>query len=406
MEKKQHIQALMLLSLGYMVDFFDLTLFAAARGQILSSFHINPDNTLHVSYLMFNSQAIGIVLGGLLAGMWGDKIGRMSSIRLGILLYSSAILLSVFTTSIDVFIFLRFLAGLGLAGELASSVTFITESTEGRRRDIGVSIIYFSGVIGGILATVLSAFVGWKTLFLIGAIAGFLLLFFRMSLKDPILFYTIKKNTDIRKGSLRILFLKKDSLVRVLSLTILLIPFWFMVYFINFGPEIARQIGIVEVPLQSIILGCFFVGSVVGTYLFAFLVRFLKARKKTLIYAFFIMFIAILLFLFGPYLQVWHFYTIMFILGISCGYPGIFTALAAESFGINQRATGTSFVSCLGRGSIILINAFVPWAMSLFGTPLEGILFANIFVLFLSIFALFMIRETHAKSIDYIENAN
>lgn len=403
MNKTYGIQALILLSLGYFVDFFDLTLFAATRAQILQSFHIQHENLFNISRLIFNSQAIGIVIGGLVAGIWGDKIGRLSSVRFGIFLYSTAILLSVFTTSIHFFIFLRFIAGVGLAGELASSVTVTTELLEGKARDIAANVIYFSGIVGGIAATVLSNFVHWKTLFLIGSLAGFSLLFFRMNIRDPLLFNNIKKNPNISRGSLKLLFLKKDSFVRVLGLIALLVPFWFMVYFINFGPEIAHHIGLKTIPNQSIILVCFFVGSVLGTYLFTILTHIFNSRKKTIFCTLLIMLITITGFLIGTLLYPWQFYTLMFFIGVSCGYPGIFTVLAAESFGTNQRTTGTCIVSCAGRGSAILVNLFVPWMMSLFSTSLLGIMFSNIIIFLLGVTALAVLTETQHRSIDFVE---
>lgn len=403
MNKTYGAQALTLLALGYFVDFFDLTLFAATRAQILQSFQIDSDNLFNISRLIFNSQAIGIMLGGLIAGIWGDKIGRLSSVRFGIFLYSTAILFSVFTTSIHCFIFLRFIAGVGLAGELASSITVTTEILEGKARDIAANIIYFFGIIGGISATILSNFVHWKTLFLIGGCAGFALLFFRMSIREPVIFNNVKKNPDISRGSLKLLLFKKESFIRVLGLISLLVPFWFMVYFINFGPEIAKHIGLRTHPNQSIILVCFFVGSILGTYLFTFLAQALNSRKKTIFCTFAIMLFAIMGLLIGGFLHLWQFYALMLLIGLSCGYPGVFTVLAAESFGTNQRTTGTCVVSCVGRGSAILVNLFVPWMMNLFHTAALGIMWSNILIFILGITALTILQETHQRSIDFVE---
>jgi len=397
------MKALILLAFGYLIDFFDLTLFAAARAQILESFDVSSDNLMHVSRLMFNAQALGIVLGGLVSGVWGDKIGRMSSIRVGIFIYSTAILWSAYTTSVNWFICLRFIAGVGLAGELASSVTFMTEAWEGKARDFAISTIYFSGVLGGILATVLSSYLNWKILFITGALSGYALLVFRLSIKDSILFQRLKNNNQIRRGSLSALFLKKNSLIRVINLTLLLVPFWFMVYFVNFGPEIARQIGLQGHPSQSVILANFFIGAVFGTYLFSALSRLLRSRKKTLICVFCIMLFAIFSFLFGQYLTLFEFYIIIFILGITCGYPSIYTALASESFGTNQRTTGTCIVSCFGRGSLVFINFLVPWSISWTNSTMVGIVFCNLFIFLLGIVALSFLEETHERSINFVE---
>ncbi len=396
------MNALILLALGYLVDFFDLTLFAAARASILESLHVAPENVMNVSRLMFNSQAIGIAIGGVCSGMWGDKIGRMSSVRIGIFIYSIAILWSTVTTSVDWFICLRFLAGFGLAGELGSSVTFVTEAYEGKKRDRATSIIYFSGVLGGILATVLSAFVYWKTLFIIGACAGFVLLFLRMNIKDSVLFHTLKEKSHIKRGSLKELLFKRTTLTQVVALTSLLVPFWFMVYFINFGPEVAKQIGVNGKPLQSIILGCFFIGSVFGTYTLAYLAPIVKSRKKLLISVFVWMFCVVSILLLGNYMSLYAFYGVMFLLGMGCGYPGLYTTLAAETFGTNLRTTGTCMVSCLGRASLVVINSLVPFLIAYTASVSLGIVISNLIVLGIVIIALSVLQETHQRSIDFL----
>ena len=220
------------------------------------------------------------------------------------------------------------------------------------------------------------------------------------------MFYATKADHTIPRGSLKLLFFTKHSFLRVLSLIILLVPFWFMVYFINFGPEIARQIHFKgPAPSQSIILGCFFVGSVIGTYVFMHLMQFLKSRKKTLLCVFIMMLLTVGLFSFGPYLNLTHFYVLMTILGVACGYPGVYTTLAAESFGTNQRATGTCVVSCVGRGSLVFINAFVPWAMTLFAIPWMGIMLAGVVVFLGSVCALLLLKETYAQPIDFVDHS-
>jgi MFS family permease len=405
MEKRIFTPVLLMLSLGYMIDFFDLTIFAAARGSILKDLGISTENAVHVSTQMFNAQAIGILFGGLLSGMWGDKIGRMSSVRIGIFIYSTAILANVFVHSLPAFLCLRFLSGFGLAGELAASISLSSEIFSAKERGWASGTIYFFGVLGGILATFIGSYFHWKVLFAVGGIAGYMLLALRIGFGDSQLFSQIKANKNVTRGNLKLLLLNKSSLKRVISLTLIVVPFWFMAFFVNFAPEVAKGVGMKETASQSISLACYFIGSLIGSYFFPFLADFFFSRKKSILIALFMMISSVCLFSLGKNLTLNMFYSIFLILGAASGYTSIYMTLAAENFGINQRATATAFVSCLSRSSLILINAFVPYMVLVFNDTWFGAIISCSFVFIISILALFWIRETHGKSTDFIEES-
>lgn len=403
MEKKFFTPILFMLSLGYMIDFFDLTIFAAARGSILKDLGISPENTVHVSTLMFNAQAIGILLGGLLSGVWGDKMGRMSSVRIGIFVYSSAILCNLLVTSLPAFLALRFLSGLGLAGELAASVSLASEIFPTTRRGWASGTIYFFGVLGGILATWIGSYFSWRVLFAIGGFAGYGLLALRIGFGDSLLFNQMKQNSQIKRGSLKLLLLQRSSLARVMALTMVIVPFWFMAFFVNFAPEVAKGVGMTQAASQSVSLACYFIGSLIGSYLFPMLAQVLGSQKKSIFSALCLMCVAVSLFSLGSHLTLNLFYSTLLMLGLASGYTSVYMALTAENFGINQRTTATAFVSCLSRSSLVLINASVPFLVLQFDSTWMASLLSCSVVFLMSFLALFYIRETYGKSVDFLE---
>lgn len=403
LNKKFMSPALLMLSLGYMIDFFDLTIFAAARPSILNYLQISTEDRVFVSTWMFNAQAIGILLGGVISGMWGDRVGRMSAVRFGIFLYSTSILANIFVTTLPSFLLLRLLSGVGLAGELAASVSLSTELFPEKERSWASGTIYFFGVIGGILATVIGSYFSWKVLFCVGGLAGYALLALRIGFGDSIVFEMTKSNAKIKKGSLKFLLLDKSSIKRILALTMTIVPFWFMAFFVNFAPEVAKGVGMQEKPTISISLACYFIGSLIGSYLFPFLAERYRSRKKSIFFAMLLMVFAVSLFAFGIHFNLAAFYFVLFLIGTSSGYSGIYMSLTAENFGTNQRATSTAFVSCLSRSSLIAINALVPMlVLTLHSTWIASFLLC-LFIFTLCSFSLLFIQETHGQSIDFIE---
>jgi len=394
---------LIMLALGYMVDFYDLTIFAAARVPILQHLGVPPEQYMETSAFLFNIQALGILVGGLTFGVWGDKIGRMSSIRMGIFIYSVATLLNVYTQTVNSFATVRFFAGVGLAAELGASITLLSEITSAKKRSLASGMVYFFGVVGGILATFIGSAFSWQTMFVVGGVAGLLLLIFRFAYADSVIFNNLKEQTQVVRGSLAHLFFKTNSLKRILFLTLGVVPFWFMAFFVNFAPEIARSVGLPEEPNQSYALALYFVGSLFGTFAFPLIAIKISSAKKSIFLAFILMLVALSIFTAGPLLSIEAFYAVLFLMGFACGYPGIFMTFIAESFGTNQRATACSFVSCFARSSLIFINILVPFLSNLFQSMLWGACVAALFIFTIASLPLLGMKETHQKEINFTE---
>ena len=395
---------LFILAIGYMIDFFDLTIFAVVRTPALKALGVNQNDFIQVSSIMFNAQAIGVVVGGILSGIWGDKFGRMSAVRAGILLYSVCIIINAFVTTVPMFAFMRFLSAVGLAGEFAASITLMSELLSSKKRANASGIIYSFGVIGGMLAVFIGSYFHWQVLFIIGGCAGLILLLFRVSVADSIIFQNIKCQTHIIRGSFKLLILNKNSLIRVIAFLFSIIPFWFMAFFVNFAPEIAKSIGIKNSISQGFSLGVYFIGSLIGSYFFPYISKLTNSRKKSIFCALLIMFIAISLFSLGNIVTIEIYYSILFLIGLASGYCGLLILFAAESFGTNQRNIATSVISNLARCSLIIMNAFVPWMSMQFNEKWIGLVISAGIFMILGTLALLTLNETNHSSMDYNED--
>jgi putative MFS transporter len=392
---------LALLCFGYLVDFFDLTVFAASRLSCLTSLGIEPSRYQEASVFIFNVQAIGVFVGGLTMGLWGDKIGRFSAIRYGILLFSTATFLNAFCTDLYSFAALRFLACIGLAGEFASCATIITEIYEGQKRSFASGLLYSSGVIGGLLCAIIAAYVPWKPLFIVGGLSGFLVLILRLRLLDPQFFNTLKKDTSIPKGNLFLIFFKPHTLKKVLLLLCMGIPFWFLAYIVNFSPELAKRLGIVEEVKSSTALIYFFLGGILGSLTFTKLSKVFKSRKRPLQLGFMMIPLIALLFLFTQ--TSLALYGVIFLLGIISGYPGLFVITVTEQFGSNQRVTATSLVTNGMRLCLILINVIMGSFLAYFSQVEVALLMGALTFFLIGVLPSLLIEETYDRKIDFIE---
>ena len=393
-----------ILCLGYLIDFYDLSLFSVARIQILNDLNVPFDQIMSVSKLMFNAQALGIFLGGIISGVWGDKVSRISAVRIGILLYSTTIILNIFVKSIPLFAFCRFIAGIGLAGELSASIILLSElSNEKDNRAIISSIVYFFGVLGGIATTLIVSLYNWKTLFLVGGFAGFALFVLRKSFVESTLFLSLKQNNNISRGNLIKLLFDKFSLIKILNLIMCLVPFWLMVFFLNFAPEIAQGIGILKPVKLSVCLFLFFIGSLAGTVFFPFIGKKLRSHKKPVFISFFLMIISIIFLCSFGKNSASIFSLIYILVGFTTGYSGVYITLLVENFGTNQRSIGSTFIVNCSRSSLVAVNALVPFMINFSNNTFIGSVTSGAIVLLVSTLCLTFIKETYGISLDYVE---
>ncbi len=395
----QYRFTIFLLCLGYFIDFYDLTIFSASYSDIIKDlFHISSTEQTQLLYLQItNFHTAGIICGGLLFGVLGDKFGRTTVIRYSILLYSITITLSCFTHSITLFIILRFLTGAGLAAEFATSSVLISEMLPQPFSSRSTACLYFCGILGGITATFLGSF-SWKIMFLFGGSSGFILYLMRKSLYESPLFLNLAQ--QIPKGNLWYMFKTQYNCIKTIKLTLLIAPFYFLISIMFILPGFMQLQQDLAPLIHTLLIG-FFTGNIISTISCSYFVNKFKDFSLYFIInsILFILILAIFK-LISP--EYFFFYSILLGL-IGGGLPTIWIQMVAKSYATNHRNTATNTLYVIGRGSSIGFNILISYWLA---TPKYFTLYCIITILvlgILSILAIITSKNMYISNIDYLE---
>jgi putative MFS transporter len=403
--------AVIVAALGYFVDIYDLLLFGIVRTDSLKDLGIAGDAIRDQGEYLISMQMFGMLFGGILWGILGDKKGRISVLFGSILIYSVANIANGMVTTVDGYAFWRLIAGIGLAGELGAGITLVTESLPKEKRGYGTMIVASVGVSGAVAAyLVYQAFQDWRLCYYAGGVLGILLLFLRISITESGMFKQVQQS-DEKKGDFLSLFTNKKRFSKYLQCILIGIPLWFLVgVLITFSPEFAKALGVQQaetIAAGKAIAFCY-TGLVFGDIASGLLSQWLKSRKK--IMCLFLIFNLIMVFVylnaFG--ISASTFYLLCFTMGFSVGYWVLFVTIAAEQFGTNIRATVTTTVPNFVRGSlplIILIYSF--FRDRLFeGDILKSGMIVGSLLSVISLLALWKLKETFHVDLDYSEKSN
>ncbi len=394
--------AVIISSLGYFVDIYDLILFGIIRIPSLVSLGIRGNQLIDSGIYLLNMQMGGMFIGGLIFGIWGDKKGRLSTLFGSIFLYSAANFLNAFVSSVQMYAALRFLAGVGLAGELGAAITLVSETMTKETRGYGTSIVATIGVMGAILAAVIGEEFTWQTAYIIGGVLGVILLIMRISLLESGMYHSIS-NRDVPKGQFLKLFTSKERFFKYLNCILIGLPIWYVVgVLITFSPEFGKLLGVKEPVIAGKSIMYTYIGLIFGDFISGFLSQFLKSRKKVVLIfisstAFFIMF-----YLFSHGLSILEFYILCILLGISIGYWAVFVTTAAEQFGTNLRSTVTTTVPNFIRGSVIPITILFFYLKNPFGL-IYSALIVGVISIIIAFISLYSLKESYGVELDYIE---
>ncbi len=389
-------------ALGYFVDIYDLVLFSILRTDSLKSLGVPQIELLNVGVRLLNWQMAGLLIGGILWGILGDKKGRVSVLFGSICLYSVANIANAFVTTVDQYALLRFIAGIGLAGELGAAITLVSEILPKEVRGYGTAIVAGVGLSGAVFAGFTAGLLNWKAAYMVGGSLGLCLLIARVSLVDSGLFNEIR-SSSVRRGDLSLLFATWSRTWKYLSCIFIGVPIWFCVgIIVTFAPEIAKSLGAIE-PISAGrgILFCY-AGVALGDVGTGVLSQWMGSRKKVVAGAMAVEAILILVLLNSHGFSAFYFYTICFFLGLATGYWVVFVTMASEQFGTNLRSTVTTTVPNFVRGSVILLTlafqAFQP-RFGLAGSAL--VVFGLISIP--AVLALVTLDETHSRDLNYLE---
>ena len=398
--------AVIVAALGYFVDIYDLILFSIVRVKSLHDLGItNPAAITDRGLFLINMQMGGMLLGGILWGILGDKKGRLSVLFGSILLYSLANIANGFVQTIDQYAWLRLIAGIGLAGELGAGITLVSESLPKEKRGYGTMIVATIGVSGAMLGFWVAKF-GWRPAYFVGGGLGLALLVLRVSVFESGMFQQVQAQATVVRGNFFSLFSNPARLGKYLRILLIGVPLWFVVgILVTLAPEFGKALGLTgEVTAGLAVFWCYF-GLVFGDFISGTLSQLWHSRNKAL--QVFLAFCAVLV---GVYLfgvngaSPTVFYGVCFVLGMSVGFWALFVTVAAEQFGTNIRATVATTAPNFARGAVVgLVPAF-KYLSGALGGIIPGAAVLGGFTLLVAFWAVSTLPESYGKDLDYVED--
>lgn len=388
-------------ALGYLVDMYDLFLFSVVRVPSLTDLGVPQDQLLPIGVSILNWQLIGLLIGGILWGIMGDKKGRLSVLFGSILMYSLANLANGLVQTVPQYQALRFIAGIGLAGELGAGITLVAELLPQRLRSYGAVIVSTMGVLGGILAFLVADLFEWRTSYFVGGVMGLILLVLRIRVFESGLFIKLKEK-KVARGDLLMILTNGKRLSKYALGILVGIPMWFVVgVLMTFSPEFGSAHGLSGINAGKAVM-LLFGGQAFGNMASGLLSQYFQSRKIGIGVFMIGSFLTMLAYMLLPVKTEFQFYGLILVLGFFNGYWTLFIIQAAELFGTNIRATVATTIPNFVRGTaVILTTAFAALRPGM-GIISGGVLLASATV-FIALIALFLLQETFHKDMNYEE---
>jgi MFS transporter, putative metabolite:H+ symporter len=392
-------------ALGYFVDVYDLILFGIVRVPSLKALGYSGSQLMDYGVLLLNVQMIGMLLGGIVWGILGDKKGRVKILFASILMYSianAANAANAFVGSIESYVVCRFIAGLGLAGELGVAVTLVLEILPKEIRGYGTMIIATIGVSGAVAANLVSKIFDWRLSFVVGGVLGILLLLLQMKVIESDTFKNTE-NLKVSKGNFFAFFTSWRRFIKYIQTISIGVPIWFSLsVLITFAPEFAKVLKINgEINAGDAIM-FFYLGITLGDFSSGYLSQYFRSRKKIVLgYTAGLSFM-IVYYLIQYDISITSFYIICSLTGFFGGFWAVFVTIAAEQFGTNLRATAASTIPNFVRGMVAPITLAFNFLVSHTGILYSAAIVGAI-CLVASYISIFFLEETYHKDLDFLE---
>ena len=388
-------------ALGYFVDIYDLLIFSIVRKSSLLDIGVAPGDVLPAGIKIINIQMLGLLLGGILWGVIGDKLGRIKVLFGSILLYSVANFANSWVNDVNTYAAIRFVAGVGLAGELGAGITLVTETLSKEKRGYGTMIVSVVGLFGAALAVIVAKY-GWRPAYRVGGGLGILLLLLRLGTFESGMFKQIEQ-ANVSKGNFFMLFTNWGRFKKYIYCILIGAPLWYVVgVLITLSPEFGKALGAKEPLIAGDgILYCY-IGIAVGGLFAGLLSQYTKSRKLTMAIFLSLSVVSVIFYLSAKGLTASHFVWLCFFMGCTVGYWTIFITIAAEQFGTNIRSTVATTVPNFVRGALIPINlAFAALAKNYNMITSAYIMMGILTVI--ALFSLSQLKETFTKDLNYVE---
>jgi MFS family permease len=394
-------------ALGYFVDIYDLLLFSIVRRTSLQSIGVPDDQLLTQGEFVLQSQMVGLLLGGLIWGIMGDKKGRLSVLFGSILLYSLANIANGFVTTVNQYAVLRFIGGIGLAGELGAGITLVSEVLPTRLRGYGTTLVATVGLMGAVLANFIAKKFDWQIAYFIGGGLGIVLLVARVSIFESGVFLKLKEQT-VQRGNFFQLFSNAARFKKFVGSVFIGLPIWFVIgILITFSPEFAKALHINGTISAGDAVMYSYIGLAVGDLVSGFISQALRSRKKVVFLYVIVTTVMILVYLFTPGRSVFNFYLTCFLLGVSIGYWALFVTMAAEQFGTNLRSTVATSAPNFIRGMVVPLTLGFRFMREQLGggesAVIYGALVVGITTIIIAFLALQWVEETFSRDMNFVE---
>ncbi len=396
-------------ALGYFVDVYDLLLFTIVRQPSVLAVGATAETIIVDSAHIINWQMSGLLIGGILWGVIGDKKGRLKVLFGSIMLYSIANILTSFVHNVDQYAYCRFVGGIGLAGELGAGITLVSEMLPKNKRGLGTSMVAGIGLFGAVFAYFTFQYTkDWRLCYQIGGVLGVFLLILRIRVAESFMFESAKL-ANIDKGNFFQFFTNKKRFSKYIKAILIGLPTWFVIgVLVNYSNKFAT--GLYGVNLidsgRSVMFA--YIGIAIGDLVIGYVSQYFKSRKKALLLFYSLNTVAMILFFSAFNQNDDRMYAICGLLGFSTGYWAIFNQMAAEQFGTNLRATAATTIPNMVRGALPLINfLFLDILQKKAGwTIIQSGILTGAIVMSITIFAFIFTEETYHKDLDYLELDN
>lgn len=397
--------AVLVAALGYFVDIYDLLLFSIIRKPSLADMGLSKELIMSDGEGIIMWQMFGLLIGGIVWGIMGDKKGRLSVLFGSILLYSLANIANGFVENVPQYKLVRFIAGLGLAGELGAGITLVSELVSKERRGVATSLVAGIGLTGAVVAFIIKENFNWRVCYFIGGGLGLALLLLRISVFESGMFHEIKK-ADVRRGNFLMLFTRGERFKRYFLNILIGLPTWFVIgVLVTFSGEFGEKFGITEKidPGKAIMYA--YAAISIGDILIGLISQWLRSRKKAL----FIFYAITALFMILFFTIQWNgsadrMYWICAGLGFGTGFWAIFVTMAAEQFGTNLRATAATTIPNMVRGMLAIFILPLFQLLRNYTDYISAGWISAIIIMLITIVAAAMVEETFGKDLNYTEN--
>lgn len=388
-------------ALGYFVDIYDLLLFSIVRISSLKSMGVSDVEMMATGEFLIRVQMAGLLVGGIIWGIMGDKRGRLSVLFGSILLYSLANIANGFAVTVTQYAVLRFIAGIGLAGELGAGITLVSETLPTKLRGYGTTLVASVGLMGAVLANYIAKTFDWQIAYWIGGGLGLVLLIARVSVFESGIFLKVKEQ-HVERGNFFQLFNQKDRFVKFMGCILIGLPIWYVIgILITFSPEFAKAMNITGIVAGDAVMFSY-IGLAAGDMSSGLLSQIIRSRRKTVFLFILLTLVFVLIYLYAPISSSTQFYVVCFLLGFGIGYWALFVTIAAEQFGTNLRSTVATTVPNFIRGTVIPLTLLFQLFRNSFDI-LTGALIVGVITILIAFWALRLIDETFGRDLNFLE---